>query len=258
MRSELKILSEEGYKHLLDLAGTKPEIFLRGEVESELAKADNIALWSSERPLFGPIDELNDIVESGPGMDYQHSKILCVALGELKPAEYSDPLLWASLNCFPLSRYTAVRWKFTYRRSKKRGNRKVSMSNFVLSHWLKYDSDSRRANASARLFWLNELAGRIASASQSPDIDRVLKLLSGNVNVYHQMLSRPYIMANPMLMAKVCEIIGKAGNEHLKQTKSASDFFSEINTRGGAQALDLMNDDELGSLVNELLPPKDR
>ena len=264
MQQDLRILSEEGYRSLFELAHEKPEGFIDGFnegsnwLESELRESNESSIWSGSRRLHRSIDHLNEIDTDGPGADYEHSKILCEALGPLSPSDYSDELLWASLNCFNLAKYTSVRWKYVYRKSKAHNNEKASMANFVNSHWLEYSSDSRRANASARLFWLNELSRRIAARSDMFDDDEMLRFLSGHVNVYHQILSRPYLIANSVLMAKVCETIAQAGNEYLKQTKPLSDWLAAINTRAGAQSLDMLDDDEIELLVKESQPPKDR
>ena len=260
----LRILSEEGYKSLFELAHDKPEGFIDGFnegsnwLESELRESVETSIWSGSRRLHRSIDELNEIDKDGPDADYEHSKILCEALGPLSPTDYSDGLLWASLNCFNLAKYASVRWKYVYRKSKAHSNERASKASFVNSHWLEYTSDSRRANASARLFWLNELSRRISAHSDVFDDDEMLKFLSGNVNVYHQILSRPYLIANSVLMAKVCEAIKMSGDDYFKQTKTLSDWLAGINTRAGAQSLDMLDDDEIESLVRESQPPKDR
>lgn len=260
----LRILSEEGYKSLFELAHEKPEGFIDGFnegsnwLESELRESVETSIWSSSRRLHRSIDELNEIDKDGPDADYEHSKILCEALGTLSPADYSDGLLWASLNCFNLAKYASVRWKYVYRKSKAHSNERASKASFVNSHWLEYTSDSRRANASARLFWLNELSMRISAHSDVFDDDEMLKFLSGNVNVYHQILSRPYLIANSVLMAKICEAIKMSGDGYFKQTKTLSDWLAGINTRAGAQSLDMLDADEIESLVRESQPPKDR
>ena len=264
MKSSLRILSEAGYQSLTTLATDRPELFVNGLIqdsdmlENELRKFGDDPIWSDTRPLWRTIDDLNDITDSGPGADYQHAQILGEALGDLTPNEYSDERLWASLNCFPLARYTSVRWQYVPRSGKRNRRAVADMTRFVESHWLTYGSDARRANASARLFWLRELARRFACASEQLDEDAFLRFLSGNVNVYHQMLSRPLLMSIPALMAKVIEVICEPGNDYLKQTKYISDLLMAVNVRAGAQSLDMMSDVELDALVRESIPPKDR
>ena len=262
MQQDLRMLSEEGYRSLVELAHERPEGFIDGFnegpnwLESELRESVETSIWSGSRRLYRSIDELNEIDKDGPDADYEHSKILCEALGTLSPADYSNGLLWASLNCFNLAKYASVRWKYVYRKSKAHSNERASKASFVNSHWLEYTSDSRRANASARLFWLNELSRRISAHSDVFDDDEMLRFLSGNVNVYHQILSRPYLIANSVLMAKVCEAIKVSGDDYFKQTKTLSNWLAAINTRAGAQSLDMLDDDEIESLVKESQPPK--
>ena len=264
MTKSVRILSEAGYKALSALAADRPEMFISGQaqdsqmVESEMNKLANDGLWSDTKVLHQPIEILNEIDQGGPGADYEHAKILIGALGEMRPREYSNELLWASLNCFPLAKYTAIRWKYVPRKSKRKSTHKDGMANFVSDHWLKYGTGSRRRNASARLFWLNECARRFSDESEKFDHDAMLKFLSGNVNVYHQMLARPYLMGSPRLMAKLVEIISQSGNEYLTQTKYISDFLRALNIRGGAQSLDFIDGDELDALIRESLPPKER
>ena len=264
MAFTLRLLSDAGYRSLSTLAAERPQLFMNGAsenldtLETEMQKIESEPIWSGIKSLSRPIDELNEISESGPGADYHHSKILRDALGDLTPQEYSDELLWASLNCFPLAKYTAVRWRYTPRRSSKTARNVSEMRNFVQSHWLRCPSDGRRANASARLYWLGELSRRFAPESSRLDEDEMLQFLSGNVNVYHQILSRPYLLGVPTLMAKIIDAVCEPGNEYLKQTKNISDLLMAINIRAGAQSLDMMDEDELTQLVRESLPPKER
>lgn len=264
MKSNFRVLSDSGYSALMTLADERPQLFMNGAsensdaLETEMLKIESEPIWSGVKPLSRSIDELNEIGESGPGADYQHSKVLREALGDLEPQEYSDELLWASLNCFPLAKYTAVRWRYTPRRSSKSARNVSEMRSFVQSHWLRCPSDGRRANASARLYWLGELSRRFAPESSRLDEDEMLQFLSGNVNVYHQILSRPYLLGVPALMAKIIDAICEPGNEYLKQTKNISDLLMAINIRAGAQSLDMMDEDELKQLVRESLPPKER
>ncbi len=264
MKTSFRLLSDAGYRSLSTLAAESPQLFMNGAsenpdtLETEMQKIESEPNWAGVKSLNRPINELNEICESGPGADYHHSKILREALGDLAPQEYSDELLWASLNCFPLAKYTAVRWRYTPRRSSKTARNVSEMTNFVQSHWLRCPSDGRRANASARLFWLGELSRRFAPESSRLDEDEMLQFLSGNVNVYHQILSRPYLSGVPTLMAKIIDAICDPGNEYLKQTKNISDLMMAINVRAGAQSLDIMDDDELSQLVRESLPPKER
>ena len=264
MKSNLRVLSDAGYRSLTILASERPEMFVNGVIddsnmlEAEMRKIDSESIWAGARPLYRTIDELNDIKDRGPGADYRHAKIVGEALGELSPREYSDDLLWASLNCFPLAKYTSVRWQYTPRRSRKSPKTVSEMSRFVESHWLRCGPDGRRANATARLFWLSELARRFAPESIHLDEDELLKFLSENVNVYHQVLSRPLLLAIPTLMAKIIEVICEPGNDYLKQTKYISDLLMALNIRAGAQSLDMMAAGELDSLIRESLPPKDR
>ena len=259
----LRLLSNAGHRTLLAIAAERPQLFMNYDIgpdtlETEMKEIESEPIWAGFKSLNRPIDELNEISESGPGADYYHSKIIRDALGGLTPKEYSDELLWASINCFPLAKYTAVRWHFTPRRSIK-SNRNVSdMTKFVQSHWLRCPSDGRRANASARLFWLCELSKRFAPESSRLNEDEMLQFLSGNVNVYHQILSRPYLLGVPRLIGKIIDAICENGNEYLKQTKNISDLLMAINIRGGAQSIDMMGEEELGQLVRESLPPKER
>ena len=46
------------------------------------------------------------------------------------------------------------------------------------------------------------------------------------------------------------------GNEHLNVTKAASDMLKSLNIRAGANALDMMDYDELRGIVEEAKPPK--
>ncbi len=246
-------VNENGYRALLGIASDSPQLFTTPNLErlrdEMINRADTEDLWSQQPiSLNCSMNSLNDIVERGPGTDYQHAKIIRQALHGLSFVDLTDELFWASINCFALTDYVPIRWSTS-------NTRNTNPTNFINSHWLKTGSKGRESNASARLWWLGEIAERVARFSQH-NTGELLDAMANNVNLYHQTLARPYLLANPRLVAAIYDL-ALDGNEHLFQTAYANQLFKSLNLRAGATALDMMDDDELRAVVEEAKPPKE-
>ena len=249
--NEIKRVNENGYKALRTLARNQPHLFMTpdpGRLEEEMVNtADTLDVWGQPLAAGCSLAPLNELQDSGPETDYHYAKIVRQALDGISLADAADELLWASINCFAIADYVSVRWLTGL-------TSKTNLSKFVDDHWLRGDTEGRRANAVARLWWLGELSSRVSQRSQY-SADEILNAMANNVNLYHQTLSRRYLLANPRVVAAIYEV-ALNGNTHLFQTRYATQMLSSLNVRGGASALDLMDDDEIRQVVEEAVPPK--
>jgi len=249
--NELKLVNETGYKALRSLARSSPLLFMQPDTErlqaAMVRAADTEDVWQQPISAGCSLEPLNELDKSGPETDECYAKIVRQALADISLADVAGELLWASINCFAIADYVPQRWRTGLTST-------TAYPKFVDDHWLKGGSDGRRANAIARLWWLGELSERVAQHSKhSPDA--LLNAMANNVNLYHQTLSRPYLLANPRLVAAIYEV-AMDGDTHLYQTKHASDMFKSLNVRAGATALDLMEDADLREVVKAAVPPK--
>ena len=249
--NKIKRVNENGYKALRSLARSQPKLFMTpdtGRLEEEMVNAaDTLEVWGEPLPVGCSLDPLNEINEPGPESDHHYAKIVRQALDGISLADAVDELLWASINCFALADYVPTRWQTGL-------NSRTNLSKFVDDHWFRGDTEGRRANAVARLWWLGELSDR-ASQHSKYSADALLQAMANNVNLYHQTLSRRYLLANPRVVAAIYDV-ALNGNTHLFQTKHANRMLRSLNVRGGASALDLMDDDEIRAVVEEAVPPK--
>lgn len=248
---KVRVVSEDGLRALYGLAGSRPSLFLDADPVSlikEMEGSQQIEnAWSGEAlTLSTPLDDLNRIENAGPGSDAGHARLLVGALPQLTTADWTNERVWASLNCFALSGYVPVRWGL--------GNtRATNLSRFVRQHWLGLD---RRANAGGRLWWLYELAERAEQWSTHSRAE-LLECMAGKVNLYHQILSRPLLMANSQILGLIYDAALTQGNDHLFTTPAANRLMRTLNVRAAARALDVMDQDELKAVVSEAVPPKE-
>ena len=248
----LRIVNDDGYKALRRLAETKPECFTNPaglELDQMMVvEAGTDEVWGPNLELHDDMASLNEETEAGPRRDAIHAKTMRSVLVGLTPASASNEYLWASINCFAIPQYVPVRWGTS-------NNKVTKPSNFVVDHWIQYSgSDGRKWNAAARLWWMGELAARIVPYSEH-SADELLTTMAGNVNFYHQTIDRTYLAANTKLLAVLYDVF-LDGNEHLNVTKAVSDMLKSLNMRAGANALDMMDYDELRGIVEEAKPPK--
>lgn len=247
----VQIVNDRGYKALRNLAASQPTVFMEADEErlrqAMVKEAGTDQVWDRTIPLRCSLAPLNELEQSGPSTDYHYSQIVRQALADISLADAAAELFWASINCFTIADYVPRRWATGI-------TSRTKMENFVDSHWLRAGSDGRESNAAARLWWLGEISERVARHSKYSPIE-LLDAMANNVNLYHQTLARPYLLANPRVVAAIYET-AMDGNEHLYRTDYANPLFKSLNLRAGATALDLMNDDELRAVVEEAVPPK--
>ena len=88
--------------------------------------------------------------------------------------------------------------------------------------------------------------------------NRLSSGMAGNVNLYHQLLSRRNLASRSKLVAAIYEVFLEDGNDYLSQTKYASEMMSTLNYLAADVSLDFMDMDELRDIVEEAKSPKDR
>lgn len=242
------ILNRVGYGALREAAQQAPRLFINPDVERLQERIVEIAgtadIWDPPLPLAASLSPLNEVSRSGPQTDAEMTPVLRTALEGLPLSRAADERMWGSLNTFSLARYVSQRW----RTSRLFG---TNPKRFVLHHWIDY---SRPWNAGARLWWLAELATRLATHSRHGQ-DVLLEEMSGHVNLYHQMLYRTFLVANPRLAAIVWDC-ALDGDDHLFQTKAANQMLVTLNVAAGGKALDLLDTDALRALVKGAIPKK--
>ena len=253
----LKVVNASGLKALGSIAGEEPQLFLQGrpdELRSRMEQVvsdengPNATAYSREIPLNVSLQEMNELESDGPGSDRLLTPIIRDTVGDLTPAKSAEPELWASINCFALPQYVPVRWQSS-------NLSESGSTGFVDRHWLTYSGSSgRKWNASARLWWLGEIAKRAAVYS-GHSFDKLLEAIAGNVNLYHQTIDRAFLSANPKLLAAIYDVF-LDGNEHLRTTKDANSLVMALNMRAATTSFDWLEYDELRRIVEEAKPPK--
>ena len=248
----LQIVNEEGYKALRNLALGRPQIFINPQnhnlQELMTEEAGTVDVWKRTLDLEGSLDSINTEKAAGPITDAIHARTLRAALPQITAADAIDGNIWASINCFGIDKYVPTRWSTS-------NNKTNNPANFVRDHWIQYDrADGRKWNAAARLWWMGELAERVSQYSEH-DAGEIIDMMAENVNFYHQTIDRPYLAANPRMMAVLYDVF-LDGNEHLSMTKNINELLKSLNIRAAANALDLMDYDQLRHIVEEAKPPK--
>ena len=256
--TEQRLINDNGISALGALAHDSPKLFLDAD-PSALARAmekqaQTKDVWGSAIDLKEDISPLNNMKESGPSTDAEYSRIVRSALPHISAHQGLDEYRWATINCFILPTYVAVRWK-----SSAQSNDPKMLPNFVRSHWLEGSLVSaRRANAVARLWWLGEFSYRAAQESALYSSDELLEAMANNVNLYHQLLSRPNLLSRSKLVAAIYEVFLDDGNDYLGSTKYANELLESLNLKAAEVSLDFMDLSELREVVEESKPPKEQ
>ena len=255
-----RLVNDTGLAALKRIARTEPSLFAEPDAArlenrmSELADGDEI--WGRALSLQADLSPLEEIAEGGPDTDAAFAPLVRDALPDLEPSEGLNEYVWATVNCFVVPKYAPIRWSSSNLAQEPNSEK---FANFVESHWLKGNLvTARRANAAARLWWLGELSSRAAAKSEHLSADDVLDAMANNVNLYHQLLSRPNLLSRPRLVAAIYEMFLGGDSDHLNVTTYANRFLGALNLRAADMSLDLMDDRELRDVVEEAKPPKER
>ena len=255
MIEQIPHVNDLGYGILANIAYGHPGLFFEGKRlmrELEKRAEEQGGSWC-DKPitLDTSLAPLNQIREVGPETDADNAPIIRQALSSITPAMASDGLLWASINCFALSRYIPIRWGATNLRQNELKN-----TAFVSRHWLWQGTNGRTWNAAARLWWLAELATRASEFSKN-SVETLLETMANNVGLYHQLTSRTFLAANAKVVATIYDV-ALDGSEHIFEKAYANQLMKALNLRAGTVSFDLFGYDELYKIVEESLPPKGR
>ena len=127
---------------------------------------------------------------------------------------------------------------------------KPSLSNFIGLDMLK------KPNATARLWWLFEYSKR-AEEYLIYSTETLLEKMAGNVNFYHQILRRTYLMASDRIRATLLDVSIESGLVDENKTKSVNDVMRLLNRAAGGISLDVLENEALKRQLEEVMPPKE-
>lgn len=244
-------LTDTGYHILEVIAHRTPTLFFAGlrRLKEELDREANLygddAYTDQPIKLDASLHLLNQVRESGPVTDAYYAPQVRLALSSLSPAGASDGLLWTSINCFALSPYIQARW----------GSHNVN-TRFVQRHCLWLGTEGRTWNASARLWWLAELANRASRFSKHTEAT-LLEAMADNVGLYHQLTSRRYLAANAKVVAAIYDVVldDEIHNKYIFEKRYANELMKALNLKAGTISFDILDYDELYEIVESSLPP---
>ena len=255
--AEQKFVNDNGLAALNRLATDDPKLFLSADPDALIVAMERLLdtsdLWGGPLDIKGDISELNQVEIDGPTTDAQFTPVVRNALGHLPPAEGLNEHRWATINCFLLPQYVQIRWSDVEPKTTDR------LPGHVQRHWLRGGTvDARRANAVGRLWWLGEFSDRAARYSHLYNEDEILEAMSHNVNLYHQLLSRPNLLSRSKLLAAIYEVFLEPDNDYIRTTRYANEMLQSLNFIAAQVSLDFMNLPELREVVEEAKPPKEQ
>ncbi len=259
MNDVVKPLTDTAHLLLQELAKEQPDLFscsgtLQEQLEKKLSSsAEEESKIFSEHTKWYPKESLKHLIAdvvSGPAHDSEHVKLLRQIFPTFTALEMSDPRVLASLNCFHIADYVKIRWGSS---NIATSTEKDKQTRFIKSHYL---GRSKESNTIARLWWLYEFALRSSKYSKY-DCDTLLEKMAHNVNFYHQILRRSYLMASDRVRAAVLDVAIASGLADANKTSEVTKVMRLLNRKAGGISLDVLSDEELRRHIKESLPPKE-
>ena len=258
---------QQGYETLWNLSNSNHKAFWDNPSHDELRHSLEVAiatkgeapelLYEGEITLNADVNPLNDADLQDDTTDAKNAPAIRAALPEITPARAADHRLWASVNCFALLPYAAKRWnQSSSAKAPRRTSEEKKLREWVQEHFLGHGADMKQNNAAARLWWLTEMASR-AAAHSIHDTNRLLSAMANDVEMYHQLLSRPYIASNPRIVALIYDM-AMDGNDYLFKRPYPNRMLQNLNVKAAAVSLGTLTDETLKAVVEEAKPPKER
>lgn len=239
-------LNDSGYRILAEMADSSPHIFVSGDTAQLIeelehqAQRQGVSPYASSRiNLTVSLDPLNEVDRKGPSTDARYAPILRQAVAGISSEQADQGSFWASINCFLLSSYVSKRWS-----SRK--------SNFVERHWLWIGKKGRLWNATARLWWLGEMALRSSEFSIHSS-RTLLTVMGNNTGLFHAIMDRKFA-SNPVLVAAIYDT-SLAGKPYLLDKEYANDLCTKL--RAKADTFNILDYYELYQIVENCLPLKE-
>ena len=266
MTTTVPLLSTKGYETLWNLSNSNYKAFYENP-SSDTLKAlmataivskgeDPDALYDGEITLQSDLTLLNEADPQSDTTDAANAPIMRAGLPEITPAKAADHRLWASVNCFALLLYTTKRWnQSSSAKAPCRTSEEKKLREWVQEHYLGHGVDMKQGNAAARLWWLTEMSHRAASHSRH-SAERLLSAMANDVEMYHQLLARPYLSSNPRIVALIYDL-ALASNEYLLKRPYPNRMLQNLNMKAAAVSLGALSDTTLKAVVEEAKPPKE-
>ena len=268
MTTSIPLLSTKGYEKLWGLSNDDPKSFYEDPSSTllkQLLEQSHVAkggtpeeLWDGEIVLQVDLSALNDADAQSNETDAVNAPLIRQALSGITPAKAADHRLWASVNCFALLPYTTTRWnQSSSTKAPCRTDETQKLREWVQEHYLGHGVDIKQYNAAARLWWLTEMAERVAVHSKH-SAERLLPAMANDVEMYHQLIARPYLASNPRVVAAIYELALSPGNDYLLRRPYPNRMLQNLNLKAAAVSLGALSDITLRAVVEEAKPPKER
>ena len=265
MSATIPLLSTKGYQVLWDVSNSRHTAFYECPSSDVLKQlmVDRVSalgytsdeLWDGEITPLAELTPLNEADRQDDTTDALNAPIIRKALPEITSARAADHRLWASINCFALLSYTTKRWnQRTSGNAPCRTDEVRKLREWVQEHYLGHGSAMKRYNSAARLWWLTEMAQRAAHHSKH-DADRLIPAMANDVEMYHQLLDRPYLASNPRIVAQIYDL-ALAGNDYVLKRPYPNRMLQTLNIKAAAVSLGTLSDATLKATVEAAKPPK--
>lgn len=266
MTTTIPLLSSKGYQELWVLSNDDPRAFFENpcsNILKELLEQTCVTkgvepdeLWDGELIPQIDLQALNDADSQSNTTDASNARLVREAFPDITPATSADHRIWASVNCFALLRYTTMRWnQSTSAKAPCRTDEEQKLREWVQEHYLGHGADMKQDNAAARLWWLTEIAERV-SAHSKHSADRLLSAMANDVEMYHQLLFRPYLVSNPRVVGKIYDLALTSGNDYMLSRPYPNRMLQNLNLKAAAVSLGSLSDATLSAVVEEAKPPK--
>ena len=266
MTSDIPLLSTQGYETLWHISNEDPGAFYEKPQVSKLRELmeqhaiskgeDPQTLWAGTIAIKADLQPLNEADDQNDRTDAANAPVIKAAFPELVAEKAADHRIWASINCFALLPYTTIRWNHSNSaKAPIRTDDEQRIREWVQEHYLGHGTDMKQNNAAARLWWLVEMARRAAQHSEHTP-ERLLAAMANDVEMYHQLLFRPYLASNPRITASIYDTALKPGNDYLFRRPYPNRMLQALNIRAAARSLGALSDATLRQVVEEAKPPK--
>ena len=248
MSEPIQRLTDDGRNALLQLANTKPELWLdpTTDFDAEL-RSQGANNYAEETNVIS-----HGLIELPSGGNYfrsQRSRMdrnapeLCDILRDLDPKLVADGRVWEWLTHFRLHQYACERWP------------RVNNDNIkehIQLHWFirNRDRDAYQNNTASRTYWVGTIASRISQASHGTlTRQQIAEFFSENPITYHNALQSS-MTNNPNIASLVVEALMTAGRGKGISSSGSIALWKQLNLSAGKILPEALSDQEWNDIID--------
>lgn len=239
----IRFLKENIVKELSGKIQKNIELYQSGNFE--FLETDPTSFFNSKEKIEIDLDMLSKI-SCGEGGDYkepENCKRMYLSL-PLNPYLARDHRLWIYLTHTFLLDYTRKRWPLP-------ADPKKAIKHIKAHFFVSGNRGLERNNSASRLWWMAHLCDRVDGVPFEDALNCFLYKSDVRANIVERPTTSQSISIFSAIIKKLNESL--ENDKTLFERARFREFMKELNLQGGVKLLDMLDDDDLNTIIEECI-----